>query len=160
MRVLILIAAALSIFSLTSFAGFWGPSSFEECRDEAAREAKTEAAMGVLIRSCREKFPKLSELKDEWTRFARAAKNHKYDPAISAKRAEPISIEKDFDGFFAAKYGGKHMTTEGRAELLISKEFMNWFVGQTGYIKSLLVLPMRQSNEDKIFEAYGRADGN
>jgi hypothetical protein len=32
--------------------------------------------------------------------------------------------------------------------------FTNWFVSQPGYIKSLLVIPMPEENERKIFDAY------
>ncbi|WP_143148442.1 hypothetical protein [Nitrosospira sp. Nsp11] len=158
------------MFLLTGF-NLWGPSSFEECRDQAAREAKTEAGMGILIRSCRKQFPKLSELKGEWARFARVAKNYRYDRSIPAARSEPTNrTGKDYGEFFADKYGGKsgsslgdyiedmfpsHQTAEGRAELLASKKFMNWFIGQPDYLKALVVSPMLQANEDKIFEAYG-----
>lgn len=154
-----LLYSILAVGMLTGFGGFWGPSSFEDCRDQAARDAKTEAGMSVLIASCRKQFPKQSELKTEWAQFARAMKGHKYDSAMPIIHAESAmaaanSYDNDFGGFFARKYGDKHMTAEGRAELLMSKEFMNWFVGQPDYVKSLLVSPMLQANEDKIFDAY------
>lgn len=167
------VATVLAILLLSGFTGFCAPSSFEECRDKAARDAKTEAGLGVLIRSCRKQFPKLSELKSEWARFTRVAKNYKYDRPIPTTRAEPARrTGKDYGEFFADKYGGKsggslgdyivdmfpsHQTTDGRAELLVSKKFMNWFIGQPDHIKALVVSPMLQENEDKIFEAYGRS---
>jgi len=41
-----------------SIAGPFGPSSFEECKLEAAREAGSNSGLIILIKECRKKFKK------------------------------------------------------------------------------------------------------
>lgn len=38
-------------------AGMFGPSDVQECRMEAAREAKTNGALKILVDDCRKRFP-------------------------------------------------------------------------------------------------------
>ncbi len=150
--------ALLAIGTLTGFGGFWEIKSFEECRQKAALNAKTEAALTVLIASCREQFPRHSELKAEWAHFAKTIRSHRYVPDAYPKNEYKASNRREgsFASFMAEKYGGKHTSTEGRAELLKSGEFANWFVSPSEYIKVLLVTPMLHENENKIFDAYSR----
>lgn len=170
-----LILAVGMLTGFTGFSGLWAPDSFEKCRDKAAREAKTESGLRVLVSNCRRQFPKQSELQEDWIQFSMAIRKHRYDPSISIEERPDRSIptERPVLSFktvrnnsqkerelnkrleeLACLHGSRHMTTSGRAELLKTKEFINWFAGQTIKSQSLLVLPMLQQNEDQIFTLY------
>ena len=53
LTVLLLLIVSTNVFAWSLFS----PKDFEECRDEAAREAKNKDAMHILIKSCAQQFP-------------------------------------------------------------------------------------------------------
>jgi hypothetical protein len=57
-RVLIMFVVAIALV-ITAF--FWQPfesKNYQQCAENAAREAKTNPALGILLSSCRNKFGK------------------------------------------------------------------------------------------------------
>lgn len=171
LRIFGVILAVGMLTGFTGFSGFWEPNSFEKCRDKAAREAKTESGFSALASNCRKQFPKQSELQEDWIQFSGAITRHRYDPSIPIEEQSTTSVSRERpilsvrnnpqkekgpykQGYFACKYGSKAMTTSGRAKLLKTKEFINWFAGQSIEVHSLLVSPMPQQNEDQIFTLY------
>ncbi|SFO14079.1 hypothetical protein [Nitrosospira briensis] len=174
------IGAILAIVMLTGFTGFWGPKSFEECRDRAARDAKTDAGVKALILGCRERFPKQSQLQNEWLEFSKELVGYKFDPNVPITRKTPRSTEisraESTKGKPSSRTNnskrswvlteeesrrleelaedGAYQSTPSKVKLLKSVEFINWFVSQPDHIKSLLVIPMLEKNERSIFDAY------
>lgn len=174
------IGAILAIVMLTGFTGFWEPKSFEECRDRAARDAKTDTGVKALILGCRERFPKQSQLQTEWLEFSKALVGYRFNPNVPITRKTPryteISRTESTKGnpssrtnnskrsWVLTEEGSRRLdeiteylaykSTPSKVESLKSVEFINWFVSQPGHIKSLLVIPMLEENERKIFDAY------
>lgn len=174
------IGAILATVMLTGFMGLMEPSSFEECRDRAARDAKTDAGVKALIAGCRTRFPKQSQLQTEWIEFSKRLVGYKFDPNVSITRKTPKYPEIYRAESSKGKSSGRtdnsktswvlteeesrrldelaedlgYQSTPSKVEALKSLEFMNWFVSQPGHIKSLLVIPMPEENERKIFDTY------
>lgn len=174
------IGAILAIVMLTGFTGFWEPKSFEECRDRAARDAKTNAGVKALIWGCRERFPKQSQLQTEWVEFSKALIDYRFDPNVPITRKKPtyteisrpkstkgdpssrtdnskrswVVTDEDLRSLAEIRGNMTYQNTSSKIESLKSVEFINWFVSQPGDIKSLLVIPMIEENERKIFDSY------
>src|SRR5258708_13900921 len=75
------------------------PRNFTECREEAARNAKSKEAMFVLIDVCRAKFPQIAQVRVEQP--AKASKPDLVQPA-PASRAEqllPLDPTLDFSAY-------------------------------------------------------------
>lgn len=58
-----IVVCVLSAFHFMSFSAhslafsFFSPKDFEECKVEAAKEAKTQQALGILVQNCNSEFP-------------------------------------------------------------------------------------------------------
>lgn len=56
------ISLGLMVFAMNCTAGLFSPSNFDECVIDGAKEAKTEAAVGLVYQACKRKFPESNSI--------------------------------------------------------------------------------------------------
>lgn len=115
--ILLLLMVSTNIFAWSLFS----PKDFEECRDEAAREAKNKDSLHILINSCDEQFPARRKPEGGYEYYS-ASTDHTIDvsdPKLS--KADWVKIKQDESGY--QQWLSKTSKKSG-----LSKDDIDWYV--------------------------------